>query len=227
MAGSGKTAGIVGNVYDKYGTRNPIARALMAGFLRAVRDLYASVTPASVLEVGCGEGRLAQYLVTHAPRPTRFVATDVDTTAVDRGLDPLIEVCSASVYRLPFDAASFDLVVCCEVLEHLESPEQGLAEVARVARRAVLLSTPREPLWRALNVLRGHYLRDLGNTPGHVQHFSRRGLERLAQRRLRVLERRSPLPWTVLLGEPLPLAHGRSARSDHGAQHQGKAEDGE
>jgi hypothetical protein len=89
------------------------------------------------------------------------------------------------------------------VLEHLDDPERGLAEVARVARRAVIVSTPREPLWRALNLARGAYLRDLGNTPGHVQHFSRRALERLVGRRLRVLERRSPLPWTVVLAAPI------------------------
>jgi ubiquinone/menaquinone biosynthesis C-methylase UbiE len=226
MTVGGAHGRIVGNVYDKYGTKNPIARALMGGFLRAVTDLYAMAAPATVLEVGCGEGRLAQHLVTHAPRPVRFVATDVETSAVDRTLDPRIEVREASVYELPFESGSFDLVVCCEVLEHLDAPEAGLAEVARVARRAVLLSTPREPLWRALNVLRGRYVRELGNTPGHVQHFSRRGLERLAQRRLRVLARRSPLPWTVLLGEPLGAPGDAFVPQDE-PQQKRQAEDGE
>jgi ubiquinone/menaquinone biosynthesis C-methylase UbiE len=216
---------IVGNVYDKYGTRNPIARAMMSRFLRAVTELYTLVAPESVLEVGCGEGRLAQHLVTSAPRPRRFVATDVDTSALDRGLDPLIETRPASLYELPFQDASFDLVVCCEVLEHLDVPEAGLDEVARVARRAVILSTPREPLWRALNVVRGRYVRDLGNTPGHVQHFSRRALERLARRRLRVVGRRLPIPWTVLLGEPLTALRARPPERD--PHHQGDSEDGE
>jgi ubiquinone/menaquinone biosynthesis C-methylase UbiE len=194
---------VAGNVYDKYGTRNPVARAMMRGFLRAVTELYAQVAPDSVLEVGCGEGHLAQHLVTSAPRPKRFVASDLDLSVAARGLDPLIELKEASAYELPFEDRSFDLVVCCEVLEHLHEPERGLGEAARVARRAVILSTPREPLWRVLNVARGRYLRDLGNTPGHVQHFSRRGLVRLAERRLRIVQQRSPLPWTVILGEPV------------------------
>jgi ubiquinone/menaquinone biosynthesis C-methylase UbiE len=192
---------VVGNFYDKYGTRNPIARALMRGFLDAVGGLYDRVGAASVLEVGCGEGHLAARLLGRGRRPSRFVASDVDLSAVAPGLDPLVELREASAYELPFADGEFDLVICCEVLEHLDDPDRGLREVARVSRRAVILSTPREPLWRVLNVARGRYLARLGDTPGHVQHFSGRGLVRLASRHLRVVERRSPLPWTVLLGE--------------------------
>jgi ubiquinone/menaquinone biosynthesis C-methylase UbiE len=194
-------ANVVGNVYDTYAARNPVARAMMQGFLAAVTDLYRRGSPATVLEVGCGEGKLAQHLVTHAPRPTRFVACDLDLGAVAPGLDPLIELRVASVYDLPFGDATFDLVVCCEVLEHLHDPERGLAEIARVARRAAVISTPREPLWRMLNVARGRYLRDFGNTPGHVQHFGRDGLKRLVGGRLRIVDCRNPVPWTVLRAE--------------------------
>lgn len=108
----------------------------------------------------------------------------------------------ASIYALPWPADAFDLVICCEVLEHLQRPAEGLAELARVARRHVLLSTPWEPVWRVLNVARGRYLGELGNTPGHVQHFGRRGLARLARTQLRLVAQRTPLPWTVLLGTP-------------------------
>ena len=58
---------------------------------------------------------------------------------------------------------------------------------------------PHEPLWRVLNVLRGAYLRDLGNTPGHVNHWSRRGFLRLLERHGRIIEARSPSPWTMVL----------------------------
>ncbi|MCA9718597.1 MAG: class I SAM-dependent methyltransferase [Myxococcales bacterium] len=199
---------IVGNVYDKYGTKNPIARYLMRGFLDAVGGLYQHAAPRVVLEVGCGEGKLADHLVRRGPRPERFDATDVaappGTSSEGQlpGVDPLVRFRAASIYELPYADHSVDLVVCCEVLEHLERPAEGLAELARVARGHVLLSTPWEPVWRALNVARGKYLRALGNTPGHVQHFSRRALLELARTRLRALEVRRPLPWTVILGVP-------------------------
>ena len=85
------------------------------------------------------------------------------------------------------------------MLEHVPDPERTVAEMARVARRHLLVSVPREPLWRALNVARGAYLRELGNTPGHVNHFSKRGFAALLSRHGQVVEVRSPFPWTMLL----------------------------
>jgi hypothetical protein len=58
---------------------------------------------------------------------------------------------------------------------------------------------PREPLWRALNLARGAYVRDLGDTPGHVNHWSRRAFTALLARHGEVVEARAPLPWTMLL----------------------------
>jgi SAM-dependent methyltransferase len=201
LANDAADGGIVGNVYDKYGTRNLIARWLMARFLGAVGDFYRQVGPRTVLEVGCGEGRLADHLIGRGPAPQRFVASDVDLRRID-DIDRRIELRAASVYDLPFTAGEFDLVICCEVLEHLERPEDALAEVTRVAKKAVILSTPREPLWRALNVARMKYLRDLGNTPGHLNHWGRRQLIGLAGTRLTDVQVKSPIPWTVLLGTP-------------------------
>ena len=198
---------VVGNVYDKYGTRNPIAQLLMRGFLDAVTSLVRSTTPRRVLEVGCGEGRLADHLARAVPSIERISACDLSLAELASGLEPRIEFHEASIYALPHEAGSFDTVVCCEVLEHLSDPAAGLAELARVARTAVVVSTPREPMWRALNMARGKYLRALGNTPGHVQHFSRRALVGLVARRLEVEAVRAPLPWTVVLARPRSGAH--------------------
>jgi ubiquinone/menaquinone biosynthesis C-methylase UbiE len=196
---------VVGNFEDKYASNNPIARFLVAGFLDAVTELFVLAHPRgkTVLEVGCGEGKLATRLIRNAPTPARYLATDVSLDTITAELDPRIETAVASAYELPFASESFDIVVCCEVLEHLEDPGRGLAEIARVARERVLISTPWEPVWRAMNMARGKYLRELGNTPGHVQNFSRAALERLAAGHLHIHGMRTPLPWTVILGEPL------------------------
>ena len=193
---------IVGNLYDKYGNKNPVSRVLVDGFLSSVTGLYRLAEPKTVLEVGCGEGKLADHLVRSGPPPERFVATDLSLERRATDAHPMIEFAEASIYELPFESASFDLVVCCEVLGHLERPGEALREVARVARSSVLVSTPWEPVWRAMNIARGKYLQQLGNTPGHIQHFSRRGIIKLAETSLDIVSTRTPLPWTVILGRP-------------------------
>jgi 2-polyprenyl-3-methyl-5-hydroxy-6-metoxy-1,4-benzoquinol methylase len=47
-----------GNTYDKYGSTNPVVRRLMHGFEGTLAELFARAAPASVLDVGCGEGIL-------------------------------------------------------------------------------------------------------------------------------------------------------------------------
>jgi hypothetical protein len=74
-----------------------------------------------------------------------------------------------------------------------------LAEMSRCARRHLLASVPREPLWRALNVARGAYVAQLGNTPGHLNHWSRRAFAAMMRTHGEVVELRSPFPWTMLL----------------------------
>ena len=194
---------IVGNVYDKYNSNNPITRLLMRGFLNDITELYNLIRPTRVLEVGCGEGELANYLLQHSSkRPQHFEASDLSLDIIIAESDPLIKYRESSIYELPYSKNSFDLVVCSEVLEHLEYPQRGLAEIARVADKGVLLSTPWEPVWRLLNLARGKYVMNFGNTPGHIQHFSRQGLIKLAQTHLEVVNKRTPLAWTIILGVP-------------------------
>jgi hypothetical protein len=91
------------------------------------------------------------------------------------------------------------MATAIEVLEHVPDPERTVSEMARVAKRWVLVSVPREPLWRGLNMARGAYLKDLGNTPGHVNHWSKRSFVSMLSRQGTVAEVRSPFPWTMCL----------------------------
>jgi 2-polyprenyl-3-methyl-5-hydroxy-6-metoxy-1,4-benzoquinol methylase len=197
---------IGGNVYDKYGSRNPIVRALMAGFLRDFDALVARAAPSTVIEAGCGEGHLSARLVDRVEALTAF---DVDARCValaqarlcpgrDRPTAP--RVFQADLAGDLGDLRA-DLVVCCEVLEHVPDPVAALERLAALTTRHVLLSVPREPLWRALNMARLKYVPALGNTPGHIQHWSSRGFVRDVAARFRVLETRRPLPWTMVLAE--------------------------
>ena len=193
---------VTGNTYDKYGTRNPLARAMVRGFERNVDDLLLSAQPESLLDVGCGEGVLTQrWALALAPR--RVVGIDLDDPLLAaewaRHAAPNLTYLPQRADQLPFAEREFDLVTAIEVLEHVPDPERTFAEMARCAERHVLVSVPREPLWRAVNLARGAYWRELGNTPGHVNHFSKAAIVALAARHGDVIETRAPFPWTMVL----------------------------
>ena len=177
----------------------------MAGFHSTLDELWRKAAPESVLDVGCGEGVLT---VEWAERlgDRRVVGIDLDDPKLraewERRTRANLEFCAEEATRLSFGEDEFDMAAAIEVLEHVPDPEATLAEMARVARRHLLVSVPREPLWRGLNMARGAYLRDLGNTPGHVNHWSKRAFVSLLSRHGTVEEARSPFPWTMLLVRP-------------------------
>ncbi len=191
-----------GNLYDKYHTRNRVARRLMDGYLRAFDELSSSVTYDAAFEIGCGEGYLSLRL---AKRGIPVSGCDVSASVIEEaqrnarlaGVEA--DFRTGSVYELDSHSGRAGLVICCEVLEHLDDPHRALEIAAELADPYLLVSVPREPMWRILNMVRGSYWQSLGNTPGHVQHWSGTQFINLLQKRFEVLEIRRPLPWTMVL----------------------------
>ncbi len=193
---------VVGTGSDKYETKNPLAQYMLKTFDDAVAELASSVNPDTILEVGCGEGHITQILLDHTQ--AKIHATDLSPTIVNIARENL------DSSRLTFEATNIvdlepqshnaELVVCCEVLEHLDNPDKGLSKLAQLAQPYALMSVPREPLWRILNFLRGAHVKSWGNSPGHIQHWSKKAFLDFVGREFELVEIRSPLPWTIILG---------------------------
>lgn len=191
-----------GNYYDKYRTANPIARRLMRGFLDAFDALVERVPASNALEIGCGEGELSIRL---AQRGFHVRGCDISADIVEeaRRRARVAQVEAAfwpeAIESIDIEAEAAPLVVCCEVLEHVDDPARAVDVLADLARPYLVASVPREPVWRMLNMARGKYLGALGNTPGHVNHWGRGTFLQMMARRFDVLQVRSPLPWTMVL----------------------------
>jgi 2-polyprenyl-3-methyl-5-hydroxy-6-metoxy-1,4-benzoquinol methylase len=203
VSGAAATEVPTGNTFDKYGSQNPVVRRLMSGFHRTLDELWSRAAPSSVLDVGCGEGVLTLEWAERLGSG-RIVGIDLEDPKLRaewaRRERPNLEFRAEEATRLSFGDGEFELAAAIEVLEHVPEPEATLAEMARVASGHLLVSVPREPLWRGLNMARGAYWRELGNTPGHLNHWSKRGFVSLLSRYGTVEEARSPFPWTMLLG---------------------------
>ncbi|PWU00284.1 MAG: hypothetical protein C5B51_25490 [Terriglobia bacterium] len=157
---------------EKYRDANPAVRFVIGRFFERIRAVMGEVDAHSVLDAGCGEGELQRRSV---------LGTGITSVCLDLRLESLTDLRNAtnqrslicgSVQALPFASSSFDAVICLEVLEHLEDPAGAVRELARVARRALVLSVPYEPYFRLGNLVRGKHLRHFGNFPEHVQHWN-------------------------------------------------------
>ena len=188
----------------KYETGNPVVQRLLARFFAELRSVVAPLAPESVLDAGCGEGeaiaRLAELL------PERVAAVDLEPSCVAqvRERHPSVSASTGSVTDLRFEDDSFDLVLCLEVIEHVDDPARAVRELARVAGRNLVVSVPHEPWFRLGSLLRGKHVTALGNHPEHVNHFNPRSLRELLGGFAEVTEVRSAFPWLIASCRVLP-----------------------
>jgi SAM-dependent methyltransferase len=154
----------------------------------------AGVSPASTLEVGCGDGALLCELHRRS-FGGRLSGVEISAAAVAlaRARREIEEVALYDGRRLPLPAGSYDLGLLSHVLEHVPDPAALLAEVARVCR-AVLVEVPLEANLSARRMGK----REQSGEIGHLQR-----LDRPAARRI-VAE--AGLSIACELDDPLPLA---------------------
>ena len=194
---------VTGNTFDKYGSTNPVVRRLMSGFHRDLDACYAMAAPTSILDIGCGEGVLTHEWAGRLPSGGRIVGTDLDDPLLhaqwEQRRAPTLEYRVMKGEELEFADNEFDTATAIEVLEHVSDPAMVLSEMARCANRWLLVSVPREPLWRITNIARGAYWSELGNTPGHLNHWSSRSFRATLSNYGEVVELRHPFPWVMAL----------------------------
>ena len=180
-------------------------------------DEVLALEARTALEVGPGAGIVTDWL--------RRAGVQVTTVDMDPALDVDLR---GSVTDLPLDQGAVDVVLCCQVLEHLPFEEVGtaLAELGRVARSGVVVSVPDATPWvgKAYPVyFPGWYLQEArGRMPGTRRALARALLRRDIRLRDWLFLRIVPAAWE--LGgpawelNPLPVPRG-SWRPAAGSEH--------
>jgi 2-polyprenyl-3-methyl-5-hydroxy-6-metoxy-1,4-benzoquinol methylase len=187
----------------EYNNNNFIARMLFDYYYRQLGKMLQRLDARSrILEVGCGPGESSRRIVTMLDGKD-FEASEFDERLVRKLLEtnPAFKVSQESVYSLQRKDNEFDCVLLLEVLEHLDNPELALREIFRVARRHVIVSVPHEPIWSILNFVRGKYIRDFGNTPGHINRWSPGKIKKMVEKYGTIVDMHTPLPWVIILAE--------------------------
>ncbi|OGH24796.1 MAG: hypothetical protein A3B47_00245 [Candidatus Levybacteria bacterium RIFCSPLOWO2_01_FULL_39_24] len=187
----------------KHTSKNPIQKFLIGNFFSTLISLIKPLNADSILDAGCGEGFTMNKLRENG-LGKKIEGVEYSKESIDFGkkLFPNLTIKQGSVYDLPYKDNSFDLIICTEVLEHLESPTKALKEMLRVSNKYLVISVPNEPLFMLSNFLRGKNLSRFGNDPGHVNHWSPWSLKKiLKQNGIKVKKIIFPFPWTLILGE--------------------------
>ena len=188
--------------YRKHTAANPLQRVLIERFHRKIVAEVVALSPRTFLDAGCGEGFVARRILDAAP-DIALTGCDVSGVALEiaASANAGARFVAGSIVDLPFPNRSFDVVGCFEVLEHLpdDLPRQALSELARVARRAVVLSVPHEPVFSLANAVRGKNLdvRPRGSDPDHKQFWSRSAFGALVGEQLVVRQLVGSFPWTI------------------------------
>ncbi|HCA80851.1 MAG TPA: class I SAM-dependent methyltransferase [Bacteroidetes bacterium] len=187
---------------SNYRTHNPIIRHLLDRFyVRLEKALQSQIADASsALEVGAGEGYSTSIIteVVRAHRGKLFVSDLIPELMLrNKTRSGEANLLVQDIMKLAIRSGEIDVVVALEVFEHLPDPRLGLREIARVARRSAVISVPFEPWWRLGNIARGAYLRDLGNTPDHVNHWGRKSFTGFLLREFAKVEVTVSFPWLI------------------------------
>ena len=184
--------------YEKHTSKNPLKKFFFNNFESNLISLIAPLNPKKILDAGCGEGFTLERLY-ELKIGKDLEGIDASKVAIETGkkLYPHLNIKIGDIYNLPYKDNSFDLVVCTEVLEHLEDPKRALREIIRVSKKYLLLTVPNEPWFLLSNFTRW------GKDIGHINHWSSEGFEEFIKQNsnLKIIKKVHPFPWTMILAE--------------------------
>ena len=193
----------------KYETANPVKALMVRNFRRSFLRAISICDPKTILEAGCGEGMMTKHVVRAFPG-VLLSSFDINSSLVEQALvaAPSVNVFNASVLNIPLENNSYELIICSEVLEHLQDPRKAMSELVRVGCKNIMLSVPHEPWFRIGNMIGFSHLRSLGNADGHIQHWSGKSFCRFLEPFIEIDEVSYPFPWILVRG------HVRQAQGD-------------
>lgn len=166
-----------GNI-KKYSSRFAPKRILIDKFNEHLLEKiylfsYNAPTPVRILDAGCGEGFITK-MIKDKIQHSDIIGIDGAREALEEAQrrSPDVKFLWSDILKLQFSDKYFDIVVCCEVLEHLKNPESAIVELQRVASKMLIFTVPLEPWFRIGNFISLHNISRLGNPVDHINHWT-------------------------------------------------------
>ncbi len=184
----------------KHTSKNPLKRFFLNNFENNLTSVIAPLNPLRILDAGCGEGfTLAKLYELKIGK--ELAGIDYSKIAIDtaKKLFPYLNVKTGDIYKLPYKDNSFDLVICTEVLEHLEKPVEAISELKRVSSKYILFTVPNEPWWMLFNFTKWGRQKEIG----HINHWGSSSFQKFIGRNsmFKIVSVKHPFPWTMILAK--------------------------
>ncbi len=176
---------IGGNVFKRQKSKHPLIQFADKQFLLHLNrliNLTHFAEKEKVLDIGCGEGMITSKLKNKYKFQITGEDLDKDTIKLATKTHQNINFRTGSILNLKHKNNSFDLVIATETLEHVDKPDKAIQECKRVSKKYCIFTVPNEPWWRIANISRGYRLKYLGNSPGHIQHWTRSEFKKLLRK---------------------------------------------
>lgn len=189
--------------FEKHTSKNPLQKLFIENFYKNLIKLAKPLNPITVLDAGCGEGITLNKLIENGVGD-KLEGVDYSDLAItlSKKINPQLNIRHGSVYSLPYEDNSFDLVICTEVLEHLDDPKKGLKEIIRASKKYLILTVPNEPWFTYQRILRGKNILHFGAHPEHIQHWTVGKFKKfIRENGLKIKKVRLPFAWTMMLAE--------------------------
>jgi len=164
--------------HKKHKTKNPLKKYFINKFNNKIYDIVKSINFGNMIDVWCWEWFLLKKL-----KPLLYwkkvIWIDYEATAVEhaKSQNNEIEFFQWDVTKLNYQKDQFDLVICLEVLEHLENPNVWLQELLRVGNKHLILSVPNEPVFTIMRFLSLNNFFQLGKHPEHLNLWNAKSFE--------------------------------------------------
>ena len=183
----------------KHQNNNPISKFFLDNFKTLLLSKVKNLKPESILDVGAGEGfTLEMFRQNKIGKKLEGIEYMDEAIEFGKQFHPKVKIKKGDIYKLPYKDNSFDVIICTEVLEHLDDPIRALQELRRVTKKYVILSVPNEPLFTIQRFLRGKNMIKLGDHPEHIQHWSSDKFEKFVRVQMMIKDVSTPLPWTMI-----------------------------
>lgn len=189
--------------FKKHTSKNLLHRYLLNNYFHTLIDLVKTLPVKTILDVGCGEGftlnRLEKAGIGKTLEGVDFLD---DAIALGKKAHPRLLLKKGDIYDLKYPDNCFDLVLCNEVMEHLDNAAGAYKEILRVSKKYVLISVPHEPFFTMQRLARAQNLKRLGFHPEHINLWSYFGFKRFLKREpVHILAKKYPFPWQMALIE--------------------------